>query len=130
MRPCGHDHPVAPTRKRVTLTLVATSAVLCLAAVLLTATTPGEGANIGAGFLVLGAMATAVAATVLTVQQQTARRRDGSAGLGRRTLLRVAVVSVLAAVASAAVGQWPMAGAALIPALVAVFHASRQNREA
>ncbi len=119
--------PVAPTRERVTLSLFATAGVLCLAAVGLTATTPGEGADIGAGVVVLAAMATALIATVRIVQQQADQMHDRGPGLGRRTLTGIAVGSALAAALAAAVGQWPLAIAAAVPALVGAFYATRDR---
>jgi hypothetical protein len=116
--------PVAPTRERVTLSLFTTAAALCLATVVLTAVTPGEGADIGAGFLVLAAMVTGLAATIRVVQQQADQMQDRGPGLGRRTLTWIAIGSALAAALAAAVGQWPLAVAAIVPALACVFYAS------
>ena len=98
-----------------------------MAAVVLTAVTPGEGANIGAGFLVLAAMVTGLVATIRIVQQQADQVRDRGPGLGRRTLAWTAVGSALAAVLAAAVGQWPLAAAAVVPALLCAFYASRDR---
>ena len=118
---------MAPTRERVTLSLFATAGVLCLIAVVLTAITPGEGANIGAGFFVLGAMVTGLGASIRIIQQQADQMQDRAPGLGRRTLTWIAAGSALAAVLAGAVGQWPLAVSAVIPALLCVFYATRDR---
>ena len=115
---------MAPTRERVTLSLFATAGVLCLAAVGLTAATPGEGAGIGAGFLVLAAMVTGLVASIRIVLQQADQMQDRGPGLGRRTLIAIAAGSVLAVALAAVVGQWPLAAAAAVPALVSAFYAA------
>jgi hypothetical protein len=112
---------------RATLILFAIAGVLCLAAVALAAATPGEGANIGAGGLILLAMLVGLAATVRTVQQQQIAQVDPSTGLGRRTLTGIAGGSAVAAVLAAAVGQWPLAIAAVIPAAVCAAYAVRDR---
>jgi predicted signal transduction protein with EAL and GGDEF domain len=110
---------------RSTLILFVIAGALCLAAVGLTAATPGEGANIGAGGLILLAMLTGLVATVRTVQQRQIARVDPRTGLGRRTLTGIASGSAVAAVLAAAVGQWPLAVAAVVPAVVCAIYALR-----
>jgi len=108
------------TKTRVPPVLFATAALLALVAVAMTATTPGEGANIGAGAAILTAMLVGLVATVLTVlQQRTAPR------LGRRALTAIAAGALVTAALAAAVGQWNLAAASLIPAVVCAAYAVR-----
>jgi hypothetical protein len=117
------DH-VTQTRGRATLILFATAAILAVVAVAMTEATRGEGANIGAGGLILLAMLVGLVATVLTVLQQQAGP-DGTPALGRRTLTTIAVGAAATAALAAAVGQWPLAIAAAIPAVVCAAYAVR-----
>jgi hypothetical protein len=77
--------------------------------------------------VILLAMLLALVATVRTVQQQAERAADGSSGLGSRELAGIAVGAAAVAVLAAAVGQWPLAVAAAIPAGVCSFYAHRQR---
>jgi hypothetical protein len=117
---------MAPTRDRVTGTLFATAALAAVVAVAMTFTTDGEGADIGGGMVILLSMLLGLVATVRTVQQQVGRARPPGAGFDRRELTWIAGGAVATAVLAAAVGQWPLAFVALVPAVVCAYYAYRQ----
>ena len=109
------------------MALFALAAALGLTAVAMTAATGHEGGDIGAGMAILLAMVVALVATVFTAMEQTAQARRHGGGLGRRVLACIAGGAVVTAVLAAAVGQWPLAVASLIPAVVCGSYAVRDR---
>ena len=111
------------TRARLIVGLFVAAALLAVVGAAMDVTTPGEGANIGAGMVILLAMLFALPATVLTVLDQQAASR--APGLGRRALTVIAAGALVTAVLAVAVGQWGLLVAGVVPAVACGVYAVR-----